>query len=312
MAKRQTQPTWGRPAIFRLPGSSPGGGNESYYKQGENSMTIAICALTNEGVILGSDSTTTVSVPTPQGGRAVAQLFNSAQKIFEIGPRVDGFVSGKQFSGALLTFGQGSFGPISWRDLVNQFYCAREATMRWDDDIPQQFSEFCRGKWSELQSAGLANGPLPDAGCFIGAVAKGSHTVQAASVVIQNGTVERLNRGDMKFRGASDAVCRIIKGFDPALIEELSKHNVDKNLVLSCAQRIGISPFAEHMPLRDAIDFVHFLVYATIKLHRYKGGAPLVGGPIEIAALTADRGFRWILHKPLSESIGTTRTDYLV
>jgi len=44
-------------------------------------MTIAAAYLTSEGVVLGTDSTTTVS----GGGGAVNQLLNYAQKLFEVG-----------------------------------------------------------------------------------------------------------------------------------------------------------------------------------------------------------------------------------
>jgi hypothetical protein len=94
-------------------------------------------------------------------------------------------------------------------------------------------------------------------------------------------------------------------------MEALVKAGVDQNLFLQCAQAFSLSPFLNHMPLRDAIDFVHFLIYAAIKLHRYKGGPAVVGGPIEIAVVTADRGFRWVLHKPLHESIGIPRGEYM-
>jgi hypothetical protein len=79
----------------------------------------------------------------------------------------------------------------------------------------------------------------------------------------------------------------------------------------ACAQSLDISQYLAHIPLRDAIDLVHFVIYSTIKLNRYKGGPALVGGPIEIATITADRGFRWVLHKPMRESIGIPRGEYV-
>jgi hypothetical protein len=44
-------------------------------------MTIAACYRCTEGIVLGSDSTTTYFVGTPQNPRH----FNCAQKVFEIG-----------------------------------------------------------------------------------------------------------------------------------------------------------------------------------------------------------------------------------
>ena len=78
-------------------------------------MTIAISLQTPEGIVLGSDSTSTVS----DGAGRVAQLFNSAQKVFEIGPHNERFLPGEHFSGGIVTYNDGSFGPISWRSLIN-------------------------------------------------------------------------------------------------------------------------------------------------------------------------------------------------
>lgn len=51
------------------------------------------------------------------------------------------------------------------------------------------------------------------------------------------------------------------------------------------------------MPLQDAIDLGEFLVDLTIKFSRFRPGAPTVGGPIEIAAISKHEGFRWIKRK---------------
>lgn len=57
------------------------------------------------------------------------------------------------------------------------------------------------------------------------------------------------------------------------------------------------------MPLRDAIDYIHFLVYSTIKHYKFTPGPPVCGGQVEIAVVTLDRGFRRILTKSLSSEL---------
>jgi hypothetical protein len=51
------------------------------------------------------------------------------------------------------------------------------------------------------------------------------------------------------------------------------------------------------MPIQDAIDLAEFLVHASIMYSRFSPGAPVVGGPIEIAAITKHEGFKWIKRK---------------
>ena len=57
------------------------------------------------------------------------------------------------------------------------------------------------------------------------------------------------------------------------------------------------------MPLRDAVDYVHFLIYSTIKFKKFQAGAPVCSGFVELAAITLDRGFRRIRRKKLDYCI---------
>jgi hypothetical protein len=77
---------------------------------GVKAMTIAAAYLTSEGVVLGADSTTTVT--NPAGGQVqVVQLLNHAQKVFQVGERSRiGFC----------TWGTGKFGTVSHRTLAAQ------------------------------------------------------------------------------------------------------------------------------------------------------------------------------------------------
>lgn len=47
-------------------------------------MSIASAYLVSDGIVLGADSSTTVSVSTPQGS-GIIQLLTHSQKVFEVG-----------------------------------------------------------------------------------------------------------------------------------------------------------------------------------------------------------------------------------
>ena len=58
------------------------------------------------------------------------------------------------------------------------------------------------------------------------------------------------------------------------------------------------------LPIREAIDLVHFSIEATIKSLKFSHyAAPTCGGPIEIAVITSDRPFRWVRHKTFDSAI---------
>ena len=271
-------------------------------------MTVAILTATREGVVLGTDSTTTLTV-RQRGTEKIVQLFNSAQKLFEIGPIVNSFVAGESFAGAVAVYGAGTFGPLSWRGFVSEFYCRRASQARGALDVPRELLDFAQTKWAELQQAGevAANRPIPDAGLLVAAVGKGYHQVRSGRVNIRAATVEPAEVGAIQFGGDATAATRLLYGYDAQLPAALQQAGLDDRQFEQCAAPLRLALYLDCMPLRDTIDFVHFLIYSTIKLHRYRGIAAFVGGPIEIATVTPDRGFRWIVHKSLRESIGIPR-----
>jgi hypothetical protein len=269
-------------------------------------MTVAILVSTREGAVIGTDSTTTLTVRHRRAEKIV-QLFNSAQKLFEIGPVVNHFVAGETFGGGIAVYGEGTFGPLSWRSFVNEFYCRRVRLAKKELDVPRELLRFAQTRWAELQQDGevLSSKPIPDAGLLVASVGQGQHQIRGGRIEIRTASIEPAELGMMQFGGDLTVASRILYGYDNRLPDALLKAGLDPNQLERCTEPFRIALNLDYMPLRDAVDFVHFLIYSTIKLHRYRGVAALVGGAIEIATVTADRGFRWILHKSLQESLGT-------
>jgi hypothetical protein len=63
------------------------------------------------------------------------------------------------------------------------------------------------------------------------------------------------------------------------------------------APQLQASVIFAPMPIQDAIDLAEFLVHTAIQFSRFLPGAQVVGGPIEIAAITKHEGFKWIKRK---------------
>jgi len=51
------------------------------------------------------------------------------------------------------------------------------------------------------------------------------------------------------------------------------------------------------MPIQDAIDLAKFLMELTIQCSKFSPGAPVVGGPIDIAVITKHEHFKWVQRK---------------
>lgn len=104
------------------------------------------------------------------------------------------------------------------------------------------------------------------------------------------------------WRGQTDVVSRLIKGFDPRL--DVSRMPEDALEALKGLEYL--IPWMR-MSLQDAVDFAIFLARATIGMQRFSDGIlaqnppasfPGVGGPIDVC-LVRPSGFEWVQKKEL-------------
>ena len=95
-----------------------------------------------------------------------------------------------------------------------------------------------------------------------------------------------------------DALVRLIKGFDPASLEELIKRGADPEIVQKWVNdSVSELPIIfDGMPLQDAIDFADYAILTVIGRYRFAIGAPVCGGPIDIAVIRST-GFSWARRK---------------
>jgi hypothetical protein len=169
-------------------------------------MTIAAAYLTSEGVVLGADSATTVSVERPGKPAAVAQALTHAQKVFEVGDAGEGRLG-------LCTWGSGTVAGISRRTIV-----ARLADKIADDTTV----EVACGELHQLVVEAAKKGPPEqgDVGYFLGGWDPADHAPACYQLrVPAKGKVESrpLEMGQAMFSGAPQFFTRVFRGFDPAL-----------------------------------------------------------------------------------------------
>lgn len=266
-------------------------------------MTILIALQTKEGIVIGCDSTSTMRI-----NGEIAHLFTSAQKIFPLGPANDAepFKPG-EFAGILATSGDAAFGPMSWRSLANAFSLDLLASqLSSTSDTATALLNFTQRRWEEMQASSLVptDMPFPSATLNLAVVLPGGYEAQGARVEIATGKVEHFRVGALKISGEFEVISRILQGYDQRLLEALSANGIDAELFTKLAAPFLVIPQLPHLPLREAIDFVHYLVYSAIKLAHYQQGpAATIGGSPEIAILTPDRGFCWIAHKSVTDAI---------
>ncbi len=101
--------------------------------------------------------------------------------------------------------------------------------------------------------------------------------------------------------GLTDALVRLIVGFDPQSLDVLVQRGVDPKIIQKWVDdHIALLPLVFNgMPLQDAIDFAEYCVQVVIGRYRFGPGAPLCGGDIDIAVIRPN-SFRWSRHKQWS------------
>lgn len=284
-------------------------------------MTIAVCYVSPEGVVLGADSTSS-AVVSPGG----FHYFNHNQKLFELG---------ESATLAAVTWGLGGLGPVSYRTLFAQLVddlrttppaTVHDVATRWTNQFwdtylnsptfkplidqcrllnqkvafdPNVANPAARTDDEEKQFRQLKDG-LFVGFCIAGYVPPSRETTAFEILVdplLASSPVPSQITG-VRFWGAASMIDRLLVGCDANLKQAIT---TSPHWAGSVAEFDAI--LAQHMlihallPIRDAIDFVHVCIYSTIKAMKFSNFTQICGGPIEIAVITTDRRFRWVRHK---------------
>jgi len=257
-------------------------------------MTIAAAYLTSEGVVLGADSSTMVSVQNPEG-RSVIQLLNHSQKVFEVGEN--------SRVGACI-WGLGSLGQISHRTIL-----ARLGDRIEENTTIEQAANILKEIVEPIITGNTVIAPV---GYFIGGWDPDTREPKCYHVVSgQTGgmTITPLGLGQAMFSGNPSIFQRVFRGFDASLLETLKSKFSDIvdpdefekrfNESVTHLQARGLADLA----IREAIDFLYSYIHITIKSEKFKFGPPTCGGLIEVGFISTDRKFRWARHKPFHSAI---------
>lgn len=271
-------------------------------------MSVALVINVHDGVILAADSASTLILGVPTGEQAgipaptIANVYNNANKISNL-------YKGKPIG--CVTFGAGSIGSASISTLLKDF---REKITKDKDyfngenysmeRVAGLLGEFLTGESNKLPQTE----PRPTLGIFLAGYSTGAALGERWALNIQAGQAQppvRLHKPEevgINWGGeGGEAVSRLVLGYSsalPSILTELLKPAQLVDQVMGVlAPRMQAAVIFAPMPIQDAIDLAEFLVHTAIQFSRFSPGAQVVGGPIEIAAITKHEGFKWIQRK---------------
>lgn len=103
--------------------------------------------------------------------------------------------------------------------------------------------------------------------------------------------------------GQSEPVYRLLHGYSKRIMLEVLKERGVTGEENVNGWLEDIRKHSSHglihpaMPIQDAIELAEFLANVAVQVVRFAPGAPSVGGPIDIAAITKHEGFKWVQRK---------------
>jgi hypothetical protein len=264
-------------------------------------MTLAVTVVCQDGVVVAADSRTTLG-----NHRMLRVGSDFTHKVFAPG------------GVAVATYGEAFVDERSIASHMAEFAVVEAGNCAHPGPTARQLAAFFGDRY-DAQLAALgdardddADPPPPDV-ATLGFLVSGYDDAgvgEAWEVTLPGRAVEQIattaNGGGAAWRGQSDVVTRMVRGADLELLVRLAAVNemgdeLDAMMPLldECSYRI---PF-DSMNLQDGIDFAVLCIRTTIDVQRLTLGPlatapefswPGVGGPIEIATVTATVGFAWV------------------
>ncbi|MBI3210908.1 MAG: hypothetical protein HYZ37_18645 [Candidatus Solibacter usitatus] len=275
-------------------------------------MSIGLIIQVHDGIVLAADSASTLTLTTAPiaGGATALNVYNNANKVANL------------FKGepiGCVAYGAGSIGSASISTLLKDFRallaCGAGTTFHREsytmEGVAEALTAFLMEHVRALP-APPANMRKTDLGVLLGGYSKENSGINSSlgegwMIQIENGEAKpplQLRKPDevgITWGGEGDAISRIVLGFSEALpkvLESVVKQTeAVQQLVTMFRNTLQASIVFAPMPIQDAIDLAEWLVHSAIMFSRFKPGAPSVGGPIEIAAITKHEGFKWIRRK---------------
>lgn len=254
-------------------------------------MTIAVIMRVNDGLVLATDSASSVMLLDEEGNEFVYHVYNHADKIFNLK---------KEKPIACMTWGAGNLSDKSISTIAKDFR----------KEVMNDISNFTVKEISEKFKQYI-NRIISDEDKDVGFIICGysnkddsEDNPEVYEIQYTNGKLQEpklINEGQpifINWYGEGQYISRLLLGFDPHLEVIINEYEIaEENIMENIKNRLSLSLGVPSMPIQDAIEFVETLVYVTTQMSKFVPGAQTVGGDIDIAVITKHEEFKWIKRK---------------
>ena len=254
-------------------------------------MTICASVKVRDGLVLATDSMTQIWGQDEAGKRHPIKNYANARKLFQICELPIGIV----------TYGIGNLGSRSIYGFLRDFSSDYSEA---DDvrSITENLYEFINQAYQEQFGA---EGNLPGLGFFIAGYSPNTAFPEEWEFVLPRDSESRqvrpLDQFGASWRGTNVPFTRLYKGFDPRVVQELEQREVSRE-VIEVIKQYESPVVYDGMPVQDAVNFAIFILQTTIGISTFEIGSPSCGGPLQVATVLPEAGFKWIAEPSLTAS----------
>lgn len=261
-------------------------------------MTVVVGIQTTDGLVLASDSATTQQLPLVSGGLATSSIWNSANKIFNLR---------KTWPIGAMTFGRAAVDGLSIathsKDLRLRLSGNDAAGLDPDSYTVEAVAQAVLDHFRDA----FNRDPGGEVGFIVGGFSATATWPEMWEVKVSDTASDSINQvvspGEpgIVYQGMTDAITRLVDGAGLGLGSTLETMGIPAGEGEIAADQIRdalrMTWAWPGMPLGETIDMARFLVETQISFVRFMPGDAMVGGPVEIAALTKHEGFKWVQRK---------------
>jgi hypothetical protein len=258
-------------------------------------MTIVASVKSRDGLILAADSMTTLTVPSPTGPQFF-KSYENGRKLYQM----------RDLPVGAVTYGLGNIGPRSMEGLVLEACKQMPPDVTEVEDVARALYDYLRSEY-DAAFEGVALENRPACGFLVGGYSVGEPFARLFEFEFPaaDGPTEHLGPEQFgsTWRGVDFPFVRLWRGFAPALLNRLATEDgITEERINELIAPLEIGVAYEGMPVQDAVNFATYILDTTIGFAKFAPGIAACGGPLQVAAILPDEGFRWIakpeLHIP--------------
>ena len=256
-------------------------------------MTICASVKARDGLIFATDSMTTIQLRDNTGQVRTVQSYPNARKLFQVGDLPIG----------VMTYGAGNIGQLSIEGIVRSF--RPRSNQRSPRLVAGALYRHIRGLY-DAEFGGMAN--PPSLGIFVGGYRRDAAFAEEWEFLLPRDARPIQTRAPeifgLSWRGIEVPVTRLIKGYDPRILGNLASAGIPPPAAQALLTQYETTIVYDGMPVQDAVDLATFIIRTTVGIARFEIGPDSCGGPVQLAAILPDSGFRWIARPTLSVKEG--------